>query len=69
MAMPANRLRNQAALFLARALEAQEGGRSLEAHELTIKAVECLEDAMSVEQLRRASARVAIRLVAAQTSR
>jgi hypothetical protein len=54
---------------LARALEAQEGGRSLEAHELTVKAVECLEDAMSIERLRGASARVARRLVAVQSSR
>jgi hypothetical protein len=69
MAMPTNQLRSQAALFLARALEAQAGGRSLEAHELTMKAAECLEDAMSVEQLRGASARVATRLVAARSSR
>jgi hypothetical protein len=34
-----------------------------------MKAVECLEDAMSVEQLRGASARVATRLVAARSSR
>jgi hypothetical protein len=67
--MPTNQLRSQAALFLARALEAQEGGRSREAHELTVKAVECLEDAMSIEHLRGASARVATRLVAAQSSR
>jgi hypothetical protein len=67
--MPTNQLRSQAALFLARALEAQEGGRSLEAHELTMRAAECLEDAMSIEQLRGASARVARRLVAVQSSR
>lgn len=67
--MPTNQLRSQAALFLARALEAQERGRSLEAHELTVKAVECLEDAMSVEQLRGAPRRVAARSGAAQSSR
>jgi hypothetical protein len=69
MAMPTNQLRSQAALFLARALEAQESGRSLDAHELTIKAAECLEDAMSVEQLREASKRATTRLVVVQSSR
>lgn len=65
--MPTRALRNQAARLLASALEAQESGRTLEAHELTMKAAECLEDAMSVEQLRAASARVAARAVRAQS--
>ncbi len=59
--MPTNNLRSQAARLLARALEAQENARTAEAHELTIKAVQCLEDAMSVEQLRGASPREAVR--------
>ena len=65
--MPTNALRNEAARLLAAALEAQESGRTLEAHELTMKAAECLEDAMSVEQLRAASARVAVRPLRAQS--
>jgi hypothetical protein len=65
--MPTNELRSQAARLLAAALEAQESGRTLEAHELTMKAAECLEDAMSVEQLRAASARAAARAVRAQS--
>jgi hypothetical protein len=69
MAMLTNQLRSQAALFLARALEAQECGRSLDAHELTVKAVECLEDAMSLERLRGASTRATTRLVVVQSSR
>jgi hypothetical protein len=67
MAMPTNALRSQAARFLASALEAQESGRTLEAHELTMKAAECLEDAMSIEQLRAASARAAPRVVRVQS--
>lgn len=65
--MPTNALRSQAARLLASALEAQESGRTLEAHEFTMKAAECLEDAMSVEQLRAASARVAPRAIRAQS--
>lgn len=65
--MPTNALRSQAARLLACALEAQESGRTLEAHELTMKAAECLEDAMSVEQLRAASARVGPRALSAQS--
>ncbi len=67
--MPTNKLRSQAARFLARALEAQEGGRTAEAHKLTMKAAECLEDAMSVEQLRGASTRVVARSLSAQSHR
>ncbi len=65
--MPTNALRNEAARLLAGALEAQESGRTLEAHELTMKAAECLEDAMSVEELRAASARVAARPIRGQS--
>lgn len=59
--MPTNKLRSQAARMLARALEAQENGRTARAHKLTMKAAQCLEDAMSVEQLRTASPRVVVR--------
>lgn len=65
--MPTNRLRSQAAYFLTRALEAQESGHTVQAHELTMKAAEFLEDAMSVEQLRVASRRVAAPPIAAQS--
>ncbi len=67
MAMPTNELRNQAARLLACALEAQDSGRTVEAHELTVKAAECLEDAMSLEQLRAASARGSMRSLGAQS--
>jgi hypothetical protein len=67
MVMPTNKLRGQAARFLAWALEAQERGHMLEAHELTMKAAECLEDAMSLEQLRAASARSMARAVRPQS--
>ncbi len=65
--MPTEKLRSEAARLLAAALEAQENGRTLEAHELTMKAAECLEDAMSIEQLRAASARVTMRSLRAQS--
>jgi len=52
--MPINGLRVQAHQFLALALKAHEDGRSSDAYELTVKAMEHLEDALSVEELRRA---------------
>jgi DNA-binding PadR family transcriptional regulator len=52
--MPINGLRVQAHQFLALALKAHEDGRSKDAYELTAKAMEHLEDALSVEELRRA---------------
>ena len=52
--MPTNGLRVQAHQFLALALKAHEEGRSSDAYELTAKAMENLEDALSVEELRRA---------------
>jgi hypothetical protein len=55
--MPVNELRIQAYQLLALALKAHEGGRSAEAYELTAKAMESLEDAMSVEELRRVAGR------------
>ncbi len=63
--MPTNKLRSQAARLLARALEAQDNARTAEAHELTVKAAQCLEDAMSVEQLRGTSPREAARSIRA----
>lgn len=67
--MPTNRLRSEGARLLTRALEAQENGRTAEAHELTMQAAQCLEDAMSVEQLRGTSTRLATRPVRAQSAR
>jgi hypothetical protein len=51
--MPINGLRVQAHELLALALKAHEEGRSSDAYELTAKAKEHLEDALSVEELRR----------------
>ncbi len=67
--MPTNKLRSQAARLLARALEAQENARTAEAHALTVQAAHCLEDAMSLEQLRGASPREAARSIRAQSQR
>jgi hypothetical protein len=50
--MPTNKLRSQAARLLAQALKQHEAGRNAEAHELTMQAANCLEDAVSVEGLR-----------------
>jgi len=54
--MPTYGLRVQAYELLALALKAHDEGRSDDAYDLTAKAMEHLEDAMSVEELRRASA-------------
>jgi hypothetical protein len=51
--MPTHGLRLQAYRFLRLALKAQDEGRPADAHDLTAKAMEYLEDAMSVEELRR----------------
>jgi hypothetical protein len=56
--MPINELRIQAYQFLALALEAHEDGRSADAYDFTAKAMEHLEDAMSVAELRRASSSI-----------
>lgn len=53
--MPIVRLRVQAYQLLGLAIKADEEGRSSDAYELTVRAVEHLEDAMSVEELRRTS--------------
>jgi len=50
--MPTNKLRSQAARLLAQALKLHEAGRNAEAHELTMQAANCLEDAVSVEGFR-----------------
>jgi hypothetical protein len=57
--MPINELRIQAYQLLALALEAHEAGRSADAYEFTAKAMEHLQDAMSVAELRRASSSIA----------
>jgi hypothetical protein len=46
--MPTNKLRSRAARLLAQALELHETDRNAEAHELTVQAANCLEDAVSV---------------------
>lgn len=51
--MPVAGLRLQAYQLLALALKAHDEGRSADAYDLTAKAMEHLEDAMSVEELRR----------------
>ena len=50
--MPTNKLRTQAARLLVQALKLHEAGRNAEAHELTVQAANCLEDAVSVEGFR-----------------
>jgi hypothetical protein len=51
--MPTHGLRLQAYELLALALKAHDEGRPADAYDLTAKAMEHLEDAMSVEELRR----------------
>jgi hypothetical protein len=46
-------LRAQAAHFLTLAIAAQDNGRLGDAHSLTLKAIEFLEDAISLEELQR----------------
>jgi hypothetical protein len=72
--MPTQGLRLQAYRLLALALKAHDEGRPAVAYDLTAKAMEYLEDAMSVEELCRASASISEnssseRRVTAQTSR
>jgi len=55
--MPVSGLRVQASQLLALAIKADEEGRSADAYELTARAMEHLEDAMSVDELRRTSMR------------
>jgi hypothetical protein len=50
--MPTNKLRSQAARLLAQALKLHEAGRNAKAHELTMQAANCLEDAVNVEGFR-----------------
>jgi hypothetical protein len=52
---PVAGLRVQAYQLLGLAIKADEEGRASEAYELTGKAIEHLEDAMSVDELRRTS--------------
>jgi hypothetical protein len=52
-AMPTHGLRLQAYQLLALALKAHDEGRPADAYDLTAQAMEHLEDAMSVEELRR----------------
>jgi cellobiose-specific phosphotransferase system component IIA len=40
---------SQAARLLMQALKLHEAGRNAEAHELTVQAANCLEDAVSIE--------------------
>jgi hypothetical protein len=55
--MPTHGLRLQAYQLLALAVNAHDEGRPADAYDLTAKAMEHLEDAMSVEKLRRVAAR------------
>jgi len=52
--MPITALRIQAYQLLALAIKADEEGRSADAYELTAKAIEHLEDANGVQEIRRA---------------
>ncbi len=58
--MPVSGLRLQASQLLALAIKADEEGRSADAYELTARAMEHLEDALSVAALRRTSVRPAV---------
>jgi len=53
--MPIRGLRIQAYQSLALAIKADEEGRSADAYELTAQAIEHLEDAISVQDIRRVS--------------
>jgi hypothetical protein len=53
--MPIAGLRVQAYQLLGLAMKADQEGRSSDAYDLTVKAIEHLEDAMSVDKLRRTS--------------
>jgi hypothetical protein len=53
--MPISELRIQAYQLLALALKADEEDRSADAYDLTAKAIEHLEDANSVQDIRRVS--------------
>ena len=53
--MPINELRIQAYQLLALAIKADQEGRSANAYKLTAKAIEHLEDANSVQNIRRVS--------------
>jgi hypothetical protein len=50
--MPSNTLRHQAEQFLRLARQAHDEGRLADAHTLTLKAAEFLEDAVSLEEMR-----------------
>jgi hypothetical protein len=50
--MPTNKLRSRAARLLMQALKLHQAGRNAEAHELTMQAANCLEDAVSIEGFR-----------------
>ena len=67
--MPANTLRAQANRFLHLALEARAKGLLTDAHQFTVKAAELLEDAVSLEELRKASSRVATSSLPSRNSR
>jgi len=67
--MPANTLRAQANRFLHLALEAHAKGLLTDAHQFTVKAAELLEDAVSLEELRKASSRVATSSLPSRNSR
>ena len=56
--MPTNILRAQANRFLHLALKAHDNGQLMDAHHFTVKAAELLEGAVSLEELRKAAARV-----------
>lgn len=50
--MPTNELRSEAARLLAQAQKLHEAGCNVEAHELTMQATNCLEDAVIIESFR-----------------
>jgi hypothetical protein len=52
--MPTNQLRSRANRYLHLAVQAHDEGRLADAHALTLKAAEYLEQAVSLEELRQA---------------
>jgi hypothetical protein len=55
--MPTNELRSHARELLSLALKAHDDGHLAEAHSLTVRAADFLEDAISIEKLRAATSR------------
>ena len=67
--MPTNSLRAQANRFLHLALKAHDKGHLTDAHQFTVKAAELLEDAVSLEELRKAGSRVPTSSLPSRNSR